>query len=226
MAIATSQRAVDGGKIGGPAAVPSCLEIAMRFTLPNTKTAHCIIHGRYATAPGNIQTVADALFIALKGAWTADLGTLMHTATLFSGLTVRDMTAFTNPVFEAAGGAVPGTAAGGALPADVAGVLTEQVNVRGRGAKGRIYLPGWSVDADGGAGSMTIAAQTGLTAFGTGIFNALNAQTLTPCVAKVARQPYIGLTGTSHPARSAAVATVTSYVCKDVEWDTQRRRGH
>lgn len=226
MALAQSQRAVDGGRIPGPFAVPAVIEGQMRFQLPNTKTAHVRFAGHYTTAPANMQTLADALYVSLKGAWSTNLGGLMHTTTAFNGLSVRDMTAITNPVFEAAGPSVAGTGPGIAMPADVSGVLTENVNIRGRGAKGRMYLAGWSIDADGTGGSMTAATQTALNAFGTALFNALTTNQLTPCVAKPARQAYIGLTGTSHLARSAGFATVTSYTCKDLEWDTQRRRGH
>lgn len=225
MAIATSQRAVDGGRIKGPAACPAVVEVVMRFTLPNQKTAHVGCHGHYTTPPANMQSLADALYVSLKGAWSTNLGGLMATTTLFTGLSARDMTAITNPAFEAAGASVAGTGPGIPMPPDVSGVLTENVTTRGRGAKGRMYIPGWSVDADAAGGQMTDATKTSLDAFGTALFNALTTQTLTPCVAKVARQAYIGLDGTNHPARTATFAPVTSYVCKDLEWDTQRRRG-
>jgi hypothetical protein len=107
----------------------------------------------------------------------------------------------------------------------VAAVLTEQIAARGRGLKGRVFLGGWDVGADAGNGIIAPAAVTAINNYGTAVFSAISAAQLTPCVAQPARQTYLGLTGTTHPARVAASVFVTSYTCRDNKWDTQRRRG-
>ena len=104
--------------------------------------------------------------------------------------------------------------------------LTEQIAARGKGLKGRLYLAGWTVAADGGTGAITAAAQTAVNQFGSDLLAAISGQSLVPCIAQVARAQYQGITGTVHPARSASHVTVTSFICKDLEWDTQRRRGN
>lgn len=63
-----------------------------------------------------------------------------------------------------------------------------------------------------------------MNAWGTGIFNAITGQGMTPCVAKVARAAYIGYSGASHAARAASTLPVTGYTCQDLFWDSQRPR--
>jgi len=227
MATGQSQRKIDGGKIKGGENVPSCIEVRTIWSIANGKNISAVCHGRYSTAPTNMQTLAESLFTGIKSGWTANLAPISDAGTSILRVQIRDMTSHTNPVFESTGAAAPGTGPGVAMPADSAIVLTEQVSMRGRGLKGRMYLGGFSVDADGGGGLMSVAAQTAATAFGTAVFNTLTAQNLTPCVAQVDRQDYIGLDGAAHAARTAnSNVLVSSYVCKDREWDTQRRRGN
>jgi len=221
-----SQKKIDGGKIPGPANVPSVIEIALQFLLPNGKIARNVVHGAYTVAPPNMQTLANALFTSISSAWGTRLGALMSTGTTFQNVQVRDMTSFTNPIYISTGTAQPGTGSATPMPADAAIVLTEQIAARGKGMKGRIYLTGWVVTADGGSGLITVAAQTACNQFGSDLLAAISGQSLVPCVAQVARQQYQGITGTVHPARSANHVTVTSYQCRDLEWDTQRRRGN
>lgn len=221
----TSTRKVDGGRIPGPANCPAVIEIAMISSLPNGKLCKNIVHGHYTSAPTDMQTLADALFTSLSNAWSSNLGAIMSTDTRFLRVEVRDMTSFTNPVFVGTGTAVPGTGATAVLPPDVAIVLTENVNIRGRGAKGRIYLAGFTDAAGDPQGEIATAAQTAVNAFGTAVAAAISAQNLTPAVAKVARQDYTGLTGTAHPPRPVGWAEVSSYTCRDLNFDSQRRRG-
>ena len=224
MTMPVSQKKVDGGHIKGPANVPSVVEVLCSGALANGKTWRFAVHGFFTTAPPNMQSLASALFTAISGAWGTNLGPRMAAASNFQSVTIRDMTSYLNPQFIGTGTAVPGTGAGNAMPESVAAVLTENIATRGKGMKGRVYLGGWSVDADAGSGQMTAATQTGINAFGTAIFNALTTNNLVPCVAQVARQQYQGITGTVHPQRAAGHVNVTSYTCRDTIWDTQRRR--
>lgn len=225
MTMPISVKKKDGGKIAGPANVPGVIEIAMVFSLPNAKLIRNVVHGAYTVVPPNQQTLANALFTSISSAWSTRLGTIVSTGTTFQSVQVRDMTAFTNPIYISTGTAIPGTASGTPMPADAAIVLTEQVAMRGKGLKGRVYLGGFTVAADGGQGFITSAAQTAVNQFGTDLSSAIQGQSLVPCVAQVARQQYQGITGTIHPQRNATHVSVTAYVCRDLEWDTQRRRG-
>jgi hypothetical protein len=214
----------DAGRIPGPANVPSVIEVRMQFALPNSKTIYSTLHGAYVTAPSNMQSLATALFGSLSSAWGSNIGAYMANATSFTNVWVRDMSNFTNPVYQGTGTAVVGTGGAVAMPENNAIVLTENIAARGRGAKGRVFLGGWAQNADVTVGGISTTVQTALNALGTAWANALTGQSLTPCLAQVARQQYQGVTGTVHAARGATHTNVTSYTCRDLIWDTQRRR--
>lgn len=217
----------DAGRIPGAAAVANVLEIRILFNLPNQKQASITFHGYNATMPAVNVALANTLFSSLSSTWSTNLASYMAAgppATQFAAVYIRDMTNAGYPVFQSSSSAVNGTSASPAMPVNVALVLTENLNVRGRGAKGRVYIPGWATNADAGGGVAVGAVQTAVTAFGTGVFNAITAAGFTPAVAKVARAAYTGYTGTPHLQRAATYAQVISYICRDAIWDTQRRR--
>jgi hypothetical protein len=224
MTMPISQKKKDGGHIPGAQAVSNVIEIRFSVMLPNQKLIYHTAHGAFVGTAPSMATVAQALWSSISSAWSTNLAPLMSTATQFQQVFIRDMTAVTNAVFVGTGAAIPGTSASPAMPVNAAIVLTENVAQRGRGAKGRIYLGGFATNADVGNGLITAAAQTAINAFGTGLANAINAQSLTPCVAQVHRAQYQGVTGTVHAERQPSHVTVTSYTCQNLIWDTQRRR--
>jgi len=205
--------------------VPNVIEVAIKQTGANGKSANFTCHGAYSAAPPSLASLASTLWTAISGAWNTDLAPLMAPTAMLTAVWLRDMTNVNNPIVVGTGTNIPGTGTIPALPPDNAVVLTEIVNARGRGLKGRMYLSGFVVAADGGSGTITAAAETAINNFGLALFNALNTNSLIPCVAQVHRQQYQGLTGTIHPDRPASHVTVSQYVVQDTRWDTQRRRG-
>jgi hypothetical protein len=224
MTMPISTKKSDGGHVKGAAAVPSVIEFRVQVTLPNSKVTFWTVHGFYSTPPANLQTVANGVLSSINASWTSQLAPLLHTATLLQGLQARDMSNVNNPVIVATQTSQPGTSASPALPPGVAAVLTEIINARGRGLKGRIFLGGWAANADTGAGVISTATQSALNNFGTALFSGLQGQSLTPCVAQVHRQQYQGVTGTVHADRPAGHVNVTNYICANLIWDAQRRR--
>jgi len=224
MTMPHSQKAVDGGRIGGPQAVPSGIEIVIAFTLINNAIGHVTFNGRnlgsfVATVP-----MASTLFNEISAAFTTRVGSLTPTGCNMLAVQLRDMSDVTNPVLVSTSTAVAGTSASPGMPPEVALVLTENVVQRGRGAKGRIYWPCWATNADAGQGQATSAAQNNLQLLGSDIYTIISNHGLHPAVAKVHRQQYQGVTGTIHPDRPAAAIDVTSYTVRNPVWDTQRRR--
>lgn len=217
----------DGGRIAGPANVPAVIEIRCQVQLPNNKASFWTVHGFYTVVPPSMSVLANSLFTGISTAWSTSLASFMPPQTLFQNVLIRDMTSFLNPIFIGTGTAVPGTSPGtnAIMPVEVAAVITESIATRGKGMKGRIFLGGWATNADGGNGVIATALMTGLTSFGSSLFSAISGQSLTPCVAQVARQQYAGITGTVHPARTANHVNVTTYAPRDNLWDSQRRRG-
>ena len=224
MTMPISTKKTDGGRIKGAAAVPSVVEIRVQTQLPNNKLQSYKFYGSFTTAPSNFQTLANALFTSIGSAWSTNLAALMVPATIYQSVFVRDMTNVFNAVFQGTGTAIPGTSASIAMPMGTAAVMTVNVAQRGKGAKGRIFLGGFATNADAAGGLITAAAQTSINAYGTAIFNAITAQSLTPCLPQPARAQYTGVTGTIHPARLATKVNVLNYVLRDLIWDAQRRR--
>jgi hypothetical protein len=220
-----SQRKTDAGKIKGAQPVPNAIEIQIRQTGANGKSANFTCHGQYTTTPPSLQTLASALATAIGTAWTNNLAPVMAPASQYSGVWVRDMANVNNPIVVANVTAIPGTGTGSPLPPEVCIVLTENITIRGKGMKGRMFLSGFLDSAGGAGGTISGAGEAAVSGFGTALFGAIQAQSLTPCVAQVARQTYIGLTGTQHAGRTAKPVAVQSYTLRNNEFDTQRRRG-
>jgi len=219
-----SSKKSDGGRSKGPQNCANVIEIRCQMQLPNSKVSFWTVHGAYSTAPSNMQSLATALFGSLSSAWNSNLAAYAPPGTIFQNVQIRDMTNFTNPVFIGTGTAVPGTSASVAMPPGAAIVVTENLNIRGRGAKGRIYLGGWATNADAGGGVIAAALVTAFGTFCSALFSAITGQSLTPCVAQLPRVQYQGVTGTVHNARAAGHPSITSYVLRDNLWDAQRRR--
>jgi hypothetical protein len=224
VSIAHSTKKVDAGRIPGPAAVPNVVEIQLAWTGANARIFHNYLHASFAGSVTLSVAIANTVFSAISSGWNTNLALYSPTTCNMLRATVRDMTATTNPIFVSTAAAVAGTSASPGMPANVALVLTEQATQRGRGMKGRIFVPCWATNADASGGQALAAVQTAMNAFGTAIFNAMTAQSWTPCVAKPARQAYIGYSGASHNARAASSVQISGYTCQDLFWDSQRPR--
>jgi hypothetical protein len=220
-----SQRKIDGGKIKGAQPCANTVEIRCLGTSANGKQLSFTVHGFFTGASPVAQALADTLWTSISTAWSANLAPQMVPAATFTAVHVRDMTLPTNPIFIGTGTAIIGTGTPPAVAPENAVVITENITMRGRGLKGRIFLGGWANTADAGNGVISAAASAAATGFGTALFNAVSGAALTPCVAEVPRQSYTGLTGTTHAARSQAHPAVSSYSLRNNEWDIQRRRG-
>jgi hypothetical protein len=220
-----STKKTDAGRIGGPAPVPLGVEMRLRFQLANQKIATCTLHAQNQGSFLASGTMANTLFDAFKTSWQSNLASLMASTTLFIGILLRQMDDPQSPEYASTTTQVAGSGGATAMPQDVALVLTEDLLARGRGAKGRIYVPGWSTVADAGTGQATTAARDALTAWGTGLSTAMQTNGILHAVAKPARREYIGTSGTVHAERQATTILCSAYICKNTEWDTQRRRG-
>jgi hypothetical protein len=220
-----STRKHDAGRIPGPYNNAGVVEVLGQWTLPNGKIIHGAVYGYAATPPAVNVALANTIFGALSSAWSTNLATYMHTGTSFNSVTLRDMTSSSNPIAVSTSAGVAGTSASTvAMPESMAIVMTENLAIRGRGAKGRLFLGGWAQSADVTTGAISSAVQTAINAMGTAWLSALNTNIGQACINQAPRQQYIGFTGTTHPARPAGHPSVTAYTCRDLVWDTQRRR--
>lgn len=220
-----SQRKIDGGHIKGAQPCANVAEIKCVGTSANGKRQSFTVHGSFSAASPVNQTLANTLWTSISTAWNSNLAPQMVPATTFSAIELRDMTVPTNPVFIGTGTALAGTGTPPAVAPENAIVLTEDVTMRGRGLKGRVFLGGWANSADAGNGTISALASAAATGFANALFAAISGAGLTPCVAQLPRQSYTGLTGTVHAARSPAHPAVSTYRLRNNEWDIQRRRG-
>jgi hypothetical protein len=219
-----STRRKDAGRIPGKFAISNCVEIRLIWQITTTRQAAVTLNGRNpGTTAVNISLANNAL-TQFGQAWESHLALYSPTAVVLGAAMVRDMSSADNPFIISDAAGFSGTSASPLMPQEVALVLTENISVRGRGAKGRLYIPGFATNADNGDGTALDAVRLAMNAMGTAWIAAFTPLALAPALAKPARQAYVGVTGTPHDARDAGIATVTSYVCQDVVWDSQRRR--
>jgi hypothetical protein len=216
----------DPGHIGGPKVIPSCVEVTLQWGLTDGTFGHNVMHAAYGGGFVPTVTIANGLMSALTtgSAWTA-LASFMPVSGFLASVLLRDLNTAANPIVSATLAGVAGTSPSSAIPDETALVITLRTAKAGRGFRGRIYVPNWATNALGAAGVAASGAVTDLNAWAQTIPGAFSGQGLTLSLGQVARQAYIGSTGTSHPARTATTVPITSLVVRDNHWDSQRRRG-
>jgi hypothetical protein len=220
------QYGVDAGAVGGPIIVPSCAQVVFNWALPDGKTGHNVLYGRYAGAFHGTQAECNAIFTQVfnSAAFTA-LRAHMPPGLSASGVSIRDVNAAYQPLVTSNASAVVGTSAGAALPSEVSAVVTERTALAGRQNRGRIYIPGWAATALGAGDVILAAVVTLLQTWASTLPSALAGSGYTLVIGQKARGAYTGTTGVPHPPRLAGSVPVTSLEVRDNHWDSQRRRG-
>lgn len=215
----------DPGRIPGAVVIPNCIQVRLIWTLPNGKTVYNVMHGSVAGGFSATTAVADAIFTALKAhaSWTAWRARLNTTVSI-TGVDLRDLRTANMPIVQSTTAAAAGTGASGAIPPGDAFCVTLRTANVGRGARGRVYLPGLDFSALAAGGVAAAGTVTDASGFITGVQSVCTASSVTLAIANPARADYTGSTGAHHAARSAAVLPVTSIVSRNNIIDHQRRR--
>lgn len=215
----------DNGRIPGPIVIPNTIQVRLFWTLPNGKTVYNVMHGSVAGGFSATSAVAETVFAAIKAAagWTS-LRANLNTGVALAGVDLRDLRVANQPIVASTGAASAGTGAGTALPPGDAVCVTLRTALVGRGARGRVYLPGFDSTAMAAGGVIAAGAVTNSTAFVTAVQTALAGSAITLAIANPARAEYTGTTGAVHLPRSAAILPVTSIVTRNNVFDHQRRR--
>lgn len=216
----------DQGRIAGPIVIPTCIQVRVAWTLPNTKTVFNVMHASVAGGFSATAPVAEAIRAAIvaSAAWTA------YKANVNSGVNLafvdlRDQRSANLPLVQSTGAATPGTGAGTALPPGDACVVTLRTANAGRGFRGRVYLPGLDSTALAAGGVLAAGTVTNTQSFVQAIQAALTGQSMTMAIAQPARQAYTSnRTNRVFVARAANMQTVTSIVTRNNIVDHQRRR--
>lgn len=217
----------DPGAIGGPVVIPFAVQVNIQWGLPDGKKGHNILYGRSTGVPTPSVSQAQAIFSAITtgGLWTALAGHLSNASALES-VTLTSVHTAGQPSFVSTGAGVNGSNAALGLPAEVALCVTLRTALRGAQNRGRMYIPGYSIDQVIAGNLVSATAVSDTAAWANNIKAVLSAQSYTWCIGQRARSEYIGSTGTLHPARAAnANVDVSSAIVRDNRWDSQRRRG-
>lgn len=216
----------DQGAIPGPVQVPQCAQVVFNWTLPDGHLAHNVLYGRYAGGFAGSQAQCNAILTALVGsAQFSALQPFLHTGTIFSGVSLRDVNTINQALITSSSAGPAGTGTGNPVPSEVAAVITLRTALVGRANRGRVFIPGWATAALGPGDTIIAAALTALTNWAGTISGALSASSYTWVIGQKARAAYTGSTGAAHPARAATSTAITSTVIRDNHWDSQRRRG-
>jgi hypothetical protein len=214
--------------MAGNRPVPQGLEVKLVWAWNGNPSAINIFHFAHELGAVHTQARADAIATAIRSAYTTagQLGSFNHTGVTLARIESRHMDAATDPWFIGAGAAVAGTSAANPLPAATSFVVSLRTGLRGRSFNGRVYLWGWTEDANDAAGGIAAAAaEAGRTFVGNVGGGVLSAAQSTFSVLSRFTTPAGSPPGTVATERVPPLLTpVTAAVTADLRWDVQRRR--
>lgn len=199
--------------------VPNAALLRLIWSLSGQPYAVNVLGVNKGSVANITQALTDTVGTAIKAALApSGLGAVLGTAVGLQSVGLRDINSPSQPEYLDSGAAVLGTAAGNLLPPQIAFVVTLRTALAGKSFRGRVYLTGFAVTANGATGQASTATGTASTAFITSIANALGASSMN--LAVVSRP-----STTSVPPRPAGFVTnVSARIARDLVWDTQRRR--
>jgi hypothetical protein len=198
--------------------VPNAGQMRLIWALGGQLYALNVLGVVNSTAVNITQALTNTIGAAIKTAFTssAHAASISTTVTL-ANVGLRDIRTANQAEFLDSGAAVAGTQALELLPPQTALCITLRTASAGPRFRGRVYLPGFT-EGDNVAGGITNSAtSTPAVAFVAAIQAALVAQSLN---LGVIHRP----TADPLPVSAGFITTVTSIVCRDLIWDTQRRR--
>jgi hypothetical protein len=211
--------------MAGNLPVPNGVELKLLWTWQAQPYALNILHGTKAGGAVIDQVEANAIDTAIKTAFTASaLAAQIAVGVGLLRTSVRSMVNNTDPWYDGAGAAVPGTAAGNPLPAATSLVVTIRTGLRGRSYNGRFYTWGFSEDANDTAGGATLVASNAAQAFLQAVFTSLVAAPHNITLGVLSRWTTDPLTGTVIERNPPIITPAVAFVMRDQRWDVQRRR--
>lgn len=165
------------------------------------------------------QTLTNTVGAAIRTSFSSSgLNAQMGTQITLLSVGLRSINTASLPEFLDTGAPVAGTAVGNLLPPQTALVVTLRTGLAGRSFRGRVYLGGFAVSANGTAGAANAAVGTAAQAFIGAINN--NLSTSGWQLAVVSRPAPDAIP----PRPTGFVTPVTVPVVRDLVWDTQRKR--
>lgn len=213
--------------MAGNLPVTNGAEVKIVWGLSGTPAALNILHFAHDAGAIMNQAKADSISTLVKAAFTSSaIGGFLHTTVSLMRVESRHMDSNTDPWFVGAGAAVAGSGAGNPLPAATAFVVSLKTGLRGRSYNGRVYLWGWTEDANDAAGGIATGAFGAAGAFIDTIrVNMGSAQQWDLGILSRWTTPPGSPPNTPPTERTPPLITpVTQVVALDSRWDVQRRR--
>ena len=213
--------------MSGNLPVPQAAELKITWALSGQPAAINVLHFDHDLGSTMTQAKADAIATLVRTAFTASqLATVIASTVTLLRVETRHMDSNTDPWWVGAGTAVPGTSVGHPLPAATAYVVTLKTGLRGRSYNGRVYLWGYTEDANDAAGGITpLAAQYSLDFVNNIKSNMASAQQMDMGVVSRWTTPVSAPPGTPPTERNPPIITpVSTVTLRDSRWDVQRRR--
>lgn len=217
----------DPGHDPVPKPIPFCMEIRLDWALPDAKTGHNVLHGRFVTAfPGTV-ALANAIKAAMVNAWsTSGIDAYLSNNLVLNSVSLRDLSVLNSLyIISTSAPTTVGLDTALGLPLETALVITERTAISGPGGRGRIYLTGFTQTALSVGNVVNPAVMPLASQLALNIQTAINANSSTMCLRLPSRVGYTGKTGRVHPPRDATTADVIKVEVRDNHWDSQRRRG-
>lgn len=213
--------------MAGNLPVPQGVEVKLVWTLDGNPAALNILHFRNATGLAITQTKANSMSAVVKAAFTASaLAGQITTRVALAEVHVRSMVANSDAWFIGVGAAVAGTSAANPLPAATSFVITLRTGQRGRSFNGKVYLWGYTEDANDALGGMTAAGANASNDFiGVTKNNMASAENMTLALLSRWTTPAGSPPDAPPVERNPPILTdVTTNLFRDQRWDVQRRR--
>lgn len=193
-----------------PLVVPDTARVNLIWQMAGADHMVNVLHYNIGSSVGVGQATADDLAADVQAAYAASgLDAYQANEYVLDRVTVRDIRTANQPEFSASV-ADGGVSVEAPLPPGVALVVTLRTALSGRRYRGRTYLGGWAVNANGSMGQAIPGAITAAEAFMTDMMShSVQASTWT-----------LGVMSTV----LNAINNVTSVAVRDNVWDSQRRR--
>jgi hypothetical protein len=200
--------------------IPSTVQVSILWGNVGAQ-ARNVTHGTITAGTSVDVTMANSILASLVSLQASSgLQAQLAGQGGIEGVTVRDLrdVDFAELISTLPGS--PGTAAGEPMPQQIASVISLKTAKAGKHNRGRMYIPGWSEDANDVGAVMTAAAQAALQAFADGLQGAYLSGLVT---LGVAQRPLYDL-DTCVITTPGVTNAVTQAVVRNGFWDTQRRR--
>jgi hypothetical protein len=211
--------------MAGNLPVPLGVEVKIVWNWNGQAAALNILHFEKDAGAVITSATAQAIDTAIKSQFTTSgLAGIFHTGVGLARAETRDMSSNDNPWFPGTGAAVAGTSAANPLPAATSFVVSLPTGKRGRSFNGRVYLWGYTEDANDAAGGIAAAASTASVAFIAGIRSTLAGGSTLLDMAVLSRWTTPPGAADSIERNPPIITPVGAVVAKDARWDVQRRR--